>query len=237
MRRNAKETRSVIEYFEKESSLGTEFRRIYSNLKYYYLAQELKTLLITSPSLGEGKTTMASFLAIGIARWYGKNVVVLDCDLRKPSIHKFFDLNRDKGMTEILSGKNSYRDCIKSSSLENLSIITSGTEVDFPTRLLESPNFKTLLAEIESYYDIIITDCAPVIPVNDALILGSLFDGAIIVLKAGHTQMEVAKRAVELLKEAEVNLLGAIVNNMDTVFPYYYDNKYYGYDYSPRKRK
>ena len=237
MRRNAKETRTVIEYFEKESSLGTEFRRIYSNLKYYYLAQELKTLLITSPSLGEGKTTMASFLAIGIARWYGKNVVVLDCDLRKPSIHKFFDLNRDKGMTEILSGKNRYLDCIKPTSIENLTIVTSGAEVDFPTKLLESQTFKGLLAEIRPHYDIIIADCAPVIPVNDALILGTLLDGAIVVLKAGHSQREVAKRAVELLREAKVNLLGVVVNNMEDTFPYYYSYKYYGYDYSHQKKR
>ena len=237
MLRSDQKINSILDQYEKDSAIATEFRRIYSNLRHQASGKDPKTILVTSPSVREGKTTSASFLAISIASWHAKNVVLLDCDLRRPSIHKFFDLNRDKGLTEILLGKNSYRDCIKSSSLENLSIITSGTEVDFPTRLLESPNFKTLLAEIESYYDIIIADCAPVIPVNDALILGSLFDGAIIVLKAGHTQMEVAKRAVELLKEAEVNLLGAIVNNMDTVFPYYYDNKYYGYDYSPRKRK
>lgn len=227
---------SIFDIYDKESPIATEFRRIYSNLKYYTLGEKLSSFLVTSPMMQEGKSTVVSFLAISIADWSRKNVIVLDCDLRRPSIHQFFNLNRDKGMTDILLGKKDYHDCIKRTSLENLALITSGAIVDFPTELLESQTFRDLLVKIKSHYDIIIADCAPVILVNDALVLGGLLDGAIVVLKAGYTQRDVARRAIELLKNAKVNLLGVTVNNMEDAFPYYYNYRYYGYDYGYRKR-
>jgi tyrosine-protein kinase Etk/Wzc len=95
-----------------------------------------------------------------------------------------------------------------------------------------------VIAEAKLYSNLVIADCAPVIPVSDPLIIGPLMDGAILVLKAGSTQVEVAKRAVEILRNAQVKLLGVIMNNMDEVLPYYYSYKYYGYEYGySRKRK
>lgn len=229
---------SILDFYERESPISTEFRRVYSNMRYYAAEKNLNAILVTSPALSEGKSTLASLLAIEVSHRHNKKVILMDCDLRRPKLHQLFDLERGKGLSELLQGKANFQDCLKSTSLESLKVMTSGQEIQNPSELLESPYFEEVITEAKHYYDLLIIDSAPVIPVSDSLIIGPLTDGAILVLKAGHTQREIGKRAVEILKNSQVNLLGVIMNNMKEILPYYYNYKYYGYEYSsPRKRR
>jgi capsular exopolysaccharide synthesis family protein len=229
---------NILSFYESESPVATEFRRVYSNLRNYLPGQEIKSVLITSPALGEGKSTLASLLSIEIAHRHNKKVILIDCDLRRPNLHRLFALRQERGLSELLQGKVNFQDCLQSTPLENLKVMTSGQETSTPAELIDTPYLQEVIAEAKLYSNLVIVDCAPVIPVSDPLIIGSLMDGAILVLKAGFTQVEVAKRAVEILRNAQVKLLGVIMNNMDEVLPYYYSNKYYGYEYGySRKRK
>ncbi len=229
---------NILSLYESESPVATEFRRVYSNLRNYLPGQEIKSVLITSPALGEGKSTLASLLSIEIAHRHNKKVILIDCDLRRPNLHRLFNLRQERGLSELLQGKVNFQECLQSTPLENLKVMSSGQETSSPAELIDTPYLVEVIAEAKLYSNLVIADCAPVIPVSDPLIIGSLMDGAILVLKAGFTQLEVGKRAVEILRNGQVRLLGVIMNNMDEVLPYYYSYKYYGYEYGySRKRK
>jgi len=229
---------NILDFYESESPVSTEFRRVYSNLRYYASGKKINAILVTSPALGEGKSTLASFLAIEVSHRQNKKVIVMDCDLRRPNLHRLFALEQGKGLSELLQGKTNFQDCLKSIPLENLKVMTSGQEIQNPSELLESPYFQEVITEARHCSDLLIADCAPVIPVSDPLIIGPLMDGVILVLKAGFTQREIGKRAVEILRDSQVNLLGVIMNNMNEILPYYYSYKYYGYEYgSPKKKR
>lgn len=228
---------SILDFYERESSVSTEFGRVYSNLRYYAPERTLKAVLVTSPALGEGKSTLASLLAIEVSHRYNKKVILMDCDLRRPILHHLFALERSKGMAELLLGKANFQDCLKFTSLESLKVMTSGQEIQNPSELLESLYFGEVITEAKHYSDLLVIDSAPIIPVSDPLIIGAFTDGAILVLKAGHTQREIGKRAVEILKNSQVNLLGVIMNNMKEILPYYYNYKYYGYEYSSSRKR
>lgn len=231
-----KKFHSILTYYDSESTIATEFRRIYSNIKTHNSSQNPKTLLITSSVLGEGKSTIATLLAITVAQRYNKKVLVVDADLRRATIHRFFALSRIQGLAEVLEGEIQLKESIKSTDLDNLKVITGGKRVDRPSELLEASKLRQLLDELKIYYDLLIVDCPPIIPVSDALILGQELEGVLLVLKAGATQREVAKRACELLSAANLNVVGIIMNNMKESLPYYYDYKYYGYEYGSADR-
>lgn len=238
MDNNRKPGGNILSFYESESPIATEFRRVYSNLRNYLPGQEIKSVLVTSPALGEGKSTLASLLSIEIAHRHNKKVILIDCDLRRPNLHRLFSLNQEKGLSDLLQGKVNFQECLQSTPLDNLKVMTSGQETKTPAELIDTPYLQEVMAEARLYSNLVIADCAPVIPVSDPLIIGPLMDGAILVLKAGVTQVEVAKRAVEILRNAQVKLLGVIMNNMDEILPYYYSYKYYGYEYGySRKRK
>ncbi|HHL70913.1 MAG TPA: polysaccharide biosynthesis tyrosine autokinase [Bacteroidetes bacterium] len=224
-------TQNIIEMFDDESAEANEFRRLYSKMKNLYSGRELKNLLVTSATISEGKSTTAALLAATIARYRDTKTIIVDCDLRRPRIHQLFGVAKEDGVADVLMGKKRLDACFKQSPLENLKILTSGGIIDNPTELFNSSRMKDLFSEIKFYFDAIIVDTPPVIPVTDSLILSTEMDGALFVLKAGQTQKAVVNRAVELMKNSGLNILGVIVNNMKGVLPYYYDYKYYGYKY------
>ena len=238
MQQNGKEfAAGILNLIDGESPITTELRRIYSNLRYYNSEIDIKTILITSSSLGEGKSTLASLLSITVSHRHNKKIILMDCDLRRPNLHRLFKMEQRRGLSELLQGKINLSDCLKPTSLDNLKVITSGEEIESPTELLENPYFQEVITEIKHYSDLLVADCSPVLPVSDPMIIGPLMDGVILVLKAGFTQKEIGRRAIEILNNSQVRLLGVIMNNMKEVLPYYYNYKYYGYEYGSAKRK
>lgn len=224
---------SVIDFFNMETDFATEFRRLLNNIKILGADQEIKAIMLTSAMLSEGKSTVAVFLALTAAR-KGLKTLLLDADLRRPTIHRYFGQNRENGLAEILAGDAISKNVIRKTSLDRLDIISAGGAVSNPSELFDSRVIGNLITEMKFYYDLIVVDSPPVIPVSDPMLLAQEVDGVLLVVKAGETQREVVRRATEILRSQSRKLLGVAMNNMEGHLPYYYDYSSYGYDYAPR---
>lgn len=218
-------------HFADESPGANEFRRLYSKLKNLYGAAEMKNFLVTSSMMGEGKSTASALLACTVARYRNTKTILVDCDLRRPRVHQLFGIPKEEGVADVLNGVRKLDTCFKRTAIENLRLLTAGSVVDNPTELFNSSRLGDLFSEIKFYFDTVIVDSPPIIPVTDTLILSPEMDGALMVVKAGETHQEVVKRAVDMMRNAGFNILGVIINNQKSVLPYYFDQSYYGYKY------
>ncbi len=227
--------RTILEEYEIESPVATEFRRLYSRLRRNRERESVKSVLVTSAVRGEGKSTTAAYLAITIARYRKTKTLLVDGDLRKPKIHGVFQLKNRPGLSEVLAGAISLKSCFKSTSLEELKVLTAGSAHLSPSESFDSDKMKDVFEEMRFYFDVIIVDAAPVIAVSDPIILGSEVDGVLLVVMAGKTPREVVKRGRDMLVESNVKLFGVVLNNANEVLPYHYDYGYYSY--SPTGRK
>jgi protein-tyrosine kinase len=229
--------KNIFESYNPESPVGTEFRRLIHNLTHSRLLPEgAKSFLITSPSVGEGKSTISSFLAVTGALHRPRKTLLVDADLRRPMVHRLFGLKQEMGLADIIGDGVKLEQCIKKTMYENLHIITAGRDHKNPTELFDSPTISAFFEAAQFYYEMIIVDSAPIIPVSDPLILSSEVDGICMVVKAGSTQREVVIRACELIEQAGgARLLGVVLNNVKQALPYYYNHKYYGYQYHSRQ--
>jgi len=225
---------SLIDFYTQESPFATEFRRLLQRLTRNQEKQDLKALMITSATLSEGKSTISCLLSITAAK-KGFKTLLVDTDLRRPTIHKLFRLERANGVSEILSEGLAAKSAIRKTELENLDLITAGKVTAEPAEIFDAPAIGRLVAELKFYYDLIVIDCAPVIPVSDPMLLSNEVDATAIVVRAGKTPREVAARAVDILKSNNTNLVGVILNNVSNTLPYYYNYEYYGYDYKPSR--
>jgi len=223
---------SVLKQYEIESPVATEFRRLYSRLRRTGEAGSLKSVLVTSSVRGEGKSTTAAYLAITVARYRNTRTLLVDGDLRKPKLHELFELSNRPGLSEVLAGVASLKSCFRSTSLDSLKVLTAGSASLFPSESFDSDRMKGVFEEMRFYFDVIIVDGAPVVAVSDPIILGSEVDGVLFVIMAGKTPREVVKRAKDILVDSNVNVVGAVLNNVDEVLPYYYDYRYYGYTHT-----
>ena len=227
--------RSIINFFD-QLPIASEFRSIYFNLKNIWEDGQPRSILVTSSSLGEGKSTMASFLAIALSSYGERMTLLIDADLRKPCIHKLFDMGQSPGLAELLLGRASLEEVLNSTPLNNLKIITSGKQIQKVSKALKTETLKNLLEQFKRNFGYVVIDTTPILPVPDSLILSGQTDGVILVLKAGTTPREVVKRAYDLLKNARGNAIGVILNNMKKALPYYYNYGYYGYRYGKREK-
>jgi len=223
----------ITDYFSHESPLATEFRRLFHHVHHKHEKSDLKSVLVTSAVTAEGKSTITACLSITAAR-KGCKTLLIDCDLRRPSIHRLFGLDRSGGMVEVLSEGLPVKSLIKKSELENLDIITAGKAIANPSELFDSRAIGALVGELKFYYDYAFVDAPPVIPVSDPMLLAQELDGVILVVKAGSTPREVVERAVEIMKTNSARVLGVVLNNAKGSLPYYYNYSHYHYDYSPK---
>lgn len=221
---------TIYDIFNQESPIATEMRRLYSNIRHIHGQGDMRSLLITSANRGEGKSTIASHLALTVARFRGKKSLIVDADLRRPRLHQVFGVPQEPGLLECLEGRIDPLDAVKDTSVENLKVIPSGKKVSSPSHLFEGDILSEIFEKIRFYHDIVIVDSAPVIPVSDPMLISSEVDGVILVILAGRTPRNVALRAKNILLDASSNLLGVVVNNLSEVLPYYYDYRYYGYE-------
>jgi len=228
---------NLVEYYDQESLYATEFRRLLHNINGAVTEKKTKTVMVTSSLLSEGKSTIVSYLALTSARHRDKKTLLVDCDLRRPTLHMLFSVPRENGVVEIIAEGRKVKDVVKRTAEPHLDIITAGKPVSKPSDILESGGFRGLLEEARFYYELILVDCAPVLPVSDPMLLASEMDGVILVIKAGATQREVVQRASSLLKGERSRFLGVVINNLSGALPYYYNDSYYGYEYTPRPSK
>ncbi len=221
----------ITECFGQESPVATEYRRLFQNLRKAADQDELKSILVTSAITGEGKSTISSLLSITASR-KGNRTLLIDCDIRRPSIHSLFQFERRGGLTEIVLNGEPSKNVVKKTSIDNLDVITAGIATPHPSELFNTQVINDLISELKFYYDYVILDSPPVIPVSDPMLLAQSVDGVVLVVKAGSTARQVARRAVDIMTTNRANVLGVVLNNARNSLPYYYDYSHYRYDYS-----
>ncbi|MDR3575096.1 MAG: polysaccharide biosynthesis tyrosine autokinase [Anaerolineaceae bacterium] len=170
-----------------------------------------RTLLVTSASRGEGKTVVASNLAFALAK-AGKSVILIDCDLRIPSIHTIFNLENNIGLSDYLEGKAILGEIIQETGVKSLHVITAGQTTDDPALLLDSLRMKALIPGILTAYDIILFDAPAVLAVTDSIVLAPLVESVILVARLGITQKEKLSAALEQLNNVKAKIVGIVVN-------------------------
>ena len=213
---------------DPKSIAAETYKTLRTNIEYSSYDRELQVLVVTSTQPGEGKSTTAGNTALSLAM-DGKKVLLIDCDLRKPSIHKKFKLSNIKGLSEVILGREKLLETIQAYNA-TLDILTSGKIPPNPSEMLGSENMKRLLAELKEHYAYIILDAPPVLAVTDAQILGTKADGVIFVVKAGTAKKEQIIQAKSQLDKVKAQIVGTVLNAVDTKsskYQYYY---YYGND-------
>jgi capsular exopolysaccharide synthesis family protein len=212
-----------------KSSVAECCRSIRTNLHFMSTDHPLKTILVTSAGPREGKTSTAISLATVMAQ-ANNRVLLVDTDMRRPRIHKAFDLANRVGLTSLILGEVDYDTAIRETVVPNLDVLPCGPIPPNPTELMHTSRFRDIVDGLKNQYDRIIFDSPPVIAVADAMILGNAVDGALFVIKTGHTTREVVRRAKELLEGINARLLGAILNDLnleDRAYRYHYYYSYY----------
>jgi len=217
--------RSLITHNNPLSPISEQFRTIRTNLQFASIDGDLRTIMVTSSSPAEGKSTTTANLAVVYAQ-QGKKVLLVDADLRKPTIHYTFKVDNRTGLTNILTGQNSLEDSVASSNIENLDLLSSGPIPPNPAELLGSQSMERFMEEAKNMYDVVVFDTPPVLAVTDGQILANRCDGVMLVIKSKYTEVEAAQKAKELLNNANAKLLGVVLNHKELKESNYY--YYYG---------
>ncbi len=217
---------------ENPRSLVSEaFRALRTNLEFLGVDKPMKTILVTSPDAGDGKTLVAANLALILSQTE-KKVVLLDCDLRKPDIHRALGINSRPGLSEVFREHSPVADAIRNmkENDQNLAVIPAGSVPPNPAELLGSKRMKQILETLSEIYDMIIVDCAP-LRTTDALVLSAQVDGIVLVTRYARTTENAIRLVVEQLKRANTRILGVILNKIpqsDSPAYHYYPKAYYG---------
>jgi succinoglycan biosynthesis transport protein ExoP len=212
------------------------YRALRTNLQVSSIDEPLRTLVVTSPSAVEGKSTTAANLG-AIMALSGKSVILVDADLRRSTLHKHFKLPNSEGLTNALMQDEPTADgWLQDTEIENLRLLASGPLPPNPPELLGSKKMHRLIEKLAEEADIIIFDTPPLLPVTDATVLAIEADGVILVSEANHTRRGQLRQAVENLRRTEASVLGTVLNNMS---PRNGGSYYYNYDYgdSPKSRR
>lgn len=209
-----------------KSQLSEAYRSIRTNIQYSSIDNEIKSMVVTSSEPGEGKSTTVCNLALAYSQ-AEKKTIIIDCDLRKPSIHKKFKLSNLIGLSDVLVGNKELDEAVNI-YWDNLSILTSGKIPPNPSEMVGSKAMELLFEIVKSKYDVIIIDSPPLNAVTDAQILSTKVDGVILVVKADSTNRNSLLQGKDLLNKVRGNILGVILNNVENKkgkYYYYYDDE------------
>jgi succinoglycan biosynthesis transport protein ExoP len=222
----------LITFKQPRSPISEAFRSLRTNLQYASVNLPISTLLVTSPSPEDGKTTIVANLAVVLAQ-SNQNVIVLDADLRKPRLHKMFKLHNRVGLTDLFIRSTDQMDgAVQSTEIPNLHAITSGNIPPNPSELLSSSKMAEILKQLKGQYNIVLVDTPPSLVVTDAIALAPYIDGVLLVINPGITKRGAVKFIVEQLKQVGANVLGIILNDVKTDharYTYYRGYHYYKY--------
>lgn len=214
---------NLITLTNPRSPVSEAYRTLRTNLSFYSLDNPLRSLVMTTPAADNEKSAAVANLAVTLAQG-GRRTVLVDCDLRRPSLHTFFGLNNDTGLTSMILNDEKTAP-LQATSVENLWLLASGPKPPNPADLLGSKKLDQLIETLTENYDFILFDAPPVVAVTDAAVLGGKVDGVLLVVNAGRTRRDHAERAKEMLEQAKVRLIGVTLINApaDSAMGGYYE--------------
>jgi len=228
----------LITNLDPKSVTAEVYRSLKVNLKFASTGEPIRTFMVSSAKAEEGKTLTAVNLAITSVQ-AGERVILVDADMRNPSVHRFLEMTKSPGFTDVLKGEETLDDAIKHPEfLRDLAVLTCGSDVSNTLEVINSESFNRLLNELVNRYDTVIFDSPPILLVSDTLAMADRVKNLLLVVRAGYTERPALIAALRALRRANINLVGAVVNaiHLQKHYGYYYPYKYYGYE-EREKRK
>jgi exopolysaccharide transport family protein len=225
-------TSDLIALHSPRSTASESYRGIRTNILFSTAGSVPQVILVSSAGPREGKTITAANIAITMAQ-AGSKIVILDCDMRRPEIHRLFGATRDRGMSNILVGVDNIGEIIQGTKIPNLDLITSGPIPPNPSEMLGSKRMESLLVALRKKYNHILIDSSPVTAVTDALVLSKSADGVIMVIRTGDMARQIVKNGIGQFNNVGAHIIGAVLNGIDlssSKYSYYY-YQYYRYYY------
>ena len=229
----AKGQAGLIAVREPRSPIVEAFRSLRTNIQFAGVDQPIRTLLVSSAGPSEGKSTVAANLAVVMAQ-AGLKVALIDCDLRRPTVHKKFEMTNRAGLTDVmLQDPGQWSSVLQPTGVNNLSVVMSGSLPPNPSELLGSKRMKQFLEHLHKSCDMVIIDAPPLLPVTDALVLAPMTDGVVLVIDYGGTRIGEALQGKTQLDQSGARLLGVVMNKIPTgrrgysYYYYYYNRDYY----------
>lgn len=202
---------SLITLTDPRSPISEAYRTLRTNLSFYSLDQPIRTLVVTSSAAGEGKSSTIANLAVTMAQG-GRKTILVDCDLRRPSLHELFEQPMEPGFTSMMLGETA-EPPLQKTAVDHLWLLPSGPIPPNPADLLGSNKVDQVIKQLTDMADIVLFNAPPVIAVTDAAVLGAKVDGVLLVVNAGKTRRDHAERAKSLLETAKVRIVGATLTN------------------------
>lgn len=215
---------TLITITNPRSPISEAYRTLRTNLEFSSLDKPIRSMVVTSASPEEGKSTTLANLAVTIAQ-SGKKVILVDCDLRRPSLNQIFNARGSAGFTDMMRDDALMtKPPLQETNVTNLRLLTSGTLPPNPSELLASRRMGDVIAALQQQADIILFDAPPVVAVTDAAVLASKVDAVLLVVSAGKTKREHARKARALLEKVNARLIGTVLNNVKgetSLYQYY----------------
>lgn len=219
--------RKLISKYHPKSPISEQYRTIRTNIQFSSVDKDVQTIMVTSANPGEGKSTTSANLAVVFSQ-QGKKTLLIDADMRKPTVHYTFSITNTIGLTNVLTRKMKLMDAINETEDKNLFVLSSGPIPPNPAELLGSNMMKLVIEELKREFDVIIFDTPPILAVTDAQVIANHCDGTVLVVSSGRTEIEKAQKAKEILVNTGSKLLGAVLNqkkvNKETHYDYYYSD-------------
>ena len=219
--------KKIITINDPKSPISESYRGIRTSIQFSNLDKNIKVINVTSSKQGEGKTTILSNLATTFAN-LEKKVLILDGDLRNPTIHRIFELTNVCGLTDVLLEEKSFEECVHCTDTKNLHVLTCGTIPPNPSELLASNKMTEFINKLKENYDYVFIDTPPIGVVTDAGIISTYSDGCVFVVGAKEVEIEMVKISIERLENVGANILGSILNKFEVSknSSNYYNNYY-----------
>lgn len=223
--------KNIITYSSPKDPVSEAFRNMRTNVTFSDVDGELKVITVTSSGKSEGKSTIMANYAVALAQ-SNKKVLIIDCDLRRPRLHKLFETSNKIGLTNILVRECEVADTIQKTPVENLHLMASGPIPPNPSEILASKRMIDLISLLKKAYDYILIDTPPVGVVTDAAVLSNVTDGYILVVALSVSNKDGVKMAVESLANVSGRIIGVVANNIPQnkrsgyYYYYYYQNSY-----------
>jgi polysaccharide biosynthesis transport protein len=226
-------TAGLLSHQKPRSALAESYKTTRTNLEFLRRSRQAHVLLVASSLPGDGKTTTASNLAITLANT-GRRTLLIDGDLRKPSLHRLFDVAREGGFSDALLSRESIDRLVQPTFVNNLDLLTTGHDVSNPAELLASERLGEVLNELRALYDMVLIDSSPLLLVTDPSIIAAVADGIILVVKISSTRRHDLDVTNDMLKTLGVPVFGMVINGVtrdEVGYGYGYGYGYGGYGY------